>query len=79
MSFTVTPDFPAVYRVWTIRSFKGARGARAFALAAASVDTRCVPLLFDHRAFMAAEILALAAALILPFFRRGPPFFRGAV
>ena len=78
MSFTVIPDFPAVFSVWTIRSFNGARGVRAFALAAASVDTRCFPLLFAHRAFIAAEILALAAALILRFPRRGAPFITGA-
>ena len=78
MSFTVTPEFPADFRVWTIRSFKGAPGVRAFALAAASLDTRCFPLLFAHRAFIVDEILDLAAALILAFFRRGTPFFRGA-
>jgi hypothetical protein len=66
MSFTVTPDCPAVFRVWTIRPFSGAPGDRPFVLATARVDTRRVPLLFAHRALIPAEILALAAALILP-------------
>ena len=78
MSFTVIPDFPALFRVWTIRSYNGAPGVRAFALAAASVDTRCFPLLLAHRAFIAAEILALAAALILRILRRRAPFLTGA-
>src|SRR5258708_38058187 len=78
MSFTVAPDFPAVLSVWTIRSFNGAPGNRPFGLAGASPETRCWPLLFAHRAFIAAEILALAAALILRFFlRRGAPLFSG--
>src|SRR2546423_7658659 len=78
-SFTVTPDFPAVFRVCTIRSFNGARGDRPFSLAGASLDTRPRPFRFAHRALAAAEILALAAALILRFcLRRGAPFFSGA-
>jgi hypothetical protein len=76
-SFTVAPDFPADLRVWTIRSFNGAPKVRAFALATAIVDTRCFPFRFAHRAFIAAEILALAEALILPFFGREAPFFTG--
>jgi len=77
MSFTVTPDLPAVFRVWTIRCFNGAPGDRPFALSIARLATRGFPFLFAHRAFIAAEILALAAALILRFFRRGAPFFGG--
>ena len=78
MSFTVTPEFPADFRVWTIRSFKGAPGVRAFALAAANRDTRTLPFAFAHRALAAAEIFALAAALIRRFFLRGEPFLAGA-
>src|SRR5881394_1693275 len=77
MFFTVTPDFPAVLRVWMICPFNGTPGDRPFALAIASMEARCFPFLSAHLAFIPAAILALAAALILPCFRRGAPFLTG--
>jgi hypothetical protein len=57
-----------------IRAFNGAREVGPLVLATERLDTPCFTLLFAHLAFIADEILDLAAALILLFFRRGAPF-----
>src|SRR5437762_12294726 len=52
----------------------GARCDGFFVLTATTLDIRRFPFLFAHRAFIPAEILALAAAPILPFLRGAPDF-----
>ena len=65
------PDFPAAFKVPTIRSFSGAPEDRLVPLADASRVTRVVPFLFAHLAVSDAESFALAAALNLLFFPAG--------
>src|ERR1051326_2600363 len=50
-------------------SFNGAPRDRPFAFTPAGLDARRFPFLFAHRAFILAEIFALAAALSLLLLR----------